>query len=223
MPPLRPSPRLLQPCPATTHLPLSSVYASVDEMAAQTLTYMNTFEEHASIVRGHREGATAYQRMLNEQQVLSPDTAWPLLDSEGLRTLRCRMEDIIRHPATSIDDHLRICCAANTLLLLQHDVISRLSIPESDDVEKKINQLRSERRRAKYMAKRDGFRPVVPTCLPTFQRPQSQLPHDRITTDTVDRLIDLQFLSQVIGQQFYLNPDNTFFRIHAIEASSDGF
>ncbi|KAI6146255.1 hypothetical protein BKA82DRAFT_4015823 [Pisolithus tinctorius] len=27
----------------------------------------------------------------------------------------------------------------------------------------------------------------------------------------------------IIGQQFYLNPDNTFFHIHAIKASSDGF
>lgn len=47
---------------------MSSPNVDADKIAAQTIQYMNVFEEHASAVRGHPEFAIAYQRLQDEKK-----------------------------------------------------------------------------------------------------------------------------------------------------------
>lgn len=150
------TPQLLD-CPASKLTPLSNV--DMDEMAAQTLRYIDTLNDHASAVRGHPERAAVYQHILDEQQVLPPGTRWSSLDHLGQNKLQYKMEDIILCPATAVDEyvpcqnvgfsdnwdpsHLKSCFAANTLLLLQHHILNGLPPDQSRRIDNKINKLRS--------------------------------------------------------------------------------
>lgn len=84
-------------------MPPSTVAVNVnaDKMAAETIQYMNIFEQHVAHVRGHHD---AYQRILDQGRALPPDFQWPSLDSKGEDKLRSRMEEIIHSPATTVDE-----------------------------------------------------------------------------------------------------------------------
>lgn len=93
-----------------------------DEIVAQTLTYMNALDEHALAVRSHPERAVAYRRILNERRVLQPDTKiLPLsLDNRSCNKLRRRMEDIIKRPATSVDEYVSRRCSCKPLIMMKY-------------------------------------------------------------------------------------------------------
>ena len=91
--------------PASTSTPQDTIDA--DEMAAQTLRYINALNDHASAVHGHPERAAIYQRLLDEKQALPPSsTRWSSLDSHGQNLLRGKMEDIMLCPATTVEEYV---------------------------------------------------------------------------------------------------------------------
>jgi len=51
-----------------------------DQIAAQTIQYMNVFEQHVTHVPDHHN---IYQCILDQGQALPPDSQWPSLDSMG--------------------------------------------------------------------------------------------------------------------------------------------
>lgn len=78
-------------CPAGTSMPQDTIDAN--EMATQTLWYINTVNDHASAVHGHLECAAIYWCLLDEKQALPPwSTQWSSLDSHGQNLLRGKME-----------------------------------------------------------------------------------------------------------------------------------
>ncbi|KAL4078096.1 hypothetical protein V8B97DRAFT_2021305 [Scleroderma yunnanense] len=163
-------PQLLH-CPASMPLSCSGTNIDIDKMATQTLIYLNTLEEHASIIQGHHQHGNVYQCILDQKQALPLGTKWPLLDHMGQKKLWSKMEDILQCPAISIEDHFKTCFAATTFLCLQHNIISCLPYPKSLEVETRIDKLRQ----AKYTTQAHQFCSLVPRPPPTFQRPQLDL------------------------------------------------
>ncbi|KAI6145591.1 hypothetical protein BKA82DRAFT_21480 [Pisolithus tinctorius] len=195
----------------------------IDEMATQTLVYMDTLEDHASVVHCHPQRTSVYQQILDQGQALPPQSKFPSLDNEGQKRLRKRMEDIIQRPASTIEDHLQICFAANTLLLLQHNILSHLPFPKSREIEGRINKLRAEQRRMKYPGKAVQFHPLVPRPPLMFERPRFEASQCRITKDSAHSLLNFPSLPKIIGQQFCLRPADIFYHVHAIKASLEGY
>ncbi|KAL4069524.1 hypothetical protein J3A83DRAFT_4189289 [Scleroderma citrinum] len=164
--------------------------------------------------------SNAYQHCLDEGWALPPDMKWLLLDGQGIKAVQSRMEAILECQATVIDDtsHFEICFATNTLLLLQHTIISRLPSHEACKVNKKLDKLWLEHRHAKFGTQPD-VSDVASMLLPTFERPQSGISGNKTT---LEHLQHCPF-ETVIGWQFHLVKGDIVYWIHSIHASSDGY
>jgi hypothetical protein len=93
LPPPSPAP----PCP-------EELKVDPEQMATQTLEYMNKFEQHAEAIRKHPrdECHHAYRTLLSQGRALPLGSKWPHLERQGLEALRHRMEDILQKPAVSL-------------------------------------------------------------------------------------------------------------------------
>ncbi|KAL4062243.1 hypothetical protein V8B97DRAFT_2026893 [Scleroderma yunnanense] len=146
--------------------------------------------------------SNAYQHCLDEGWALPPDMKWPLLDGQGIKIVQSRMEAILECQATVIDDHFKICFAANTLLLLQHTILIHLPSHEACEINEKLNKLWLEHRHVKF-GTQPNISDVAPRLLPMFERPQLGI--------------------SVIGRQFHLVKGDVVYCIHSIHASLDGY
>ncbi|KAF8447259.1 hypothetical protein L210DRAFT_3641218 [Boletus edulis BED1] len=193
----------------------------VEDIAVQRNRYLSTFEEHASAVRGSPELTLAYQRVADGRRALLPDTAWKELTAEERRERESAMEQILASPADTIDDHLLICFAAHTLLLLQPDAMKELPDRMSCEINARTTELRLERRRRDPMPQQERFRPLVSASpLPDFHRPRTSNLRP-ITEDAVNNL--LASPSSLVGQQFIIVEDDFFYRVSSVEITLDGY
>ena len=92
----------LPPSPPATE----TLQVDLDEMATQTVNYMNILSEHAAAIRRSPGSEGAYQRIIEQGHVAPPETEWPSLDSEGQLNFRHQMEVIIQRPATSAEEYV---------------------------------------------------------------------------------------------------------------------
>ncbi|KAG6379308.1 hypothetical protein JVT61DRAFT_11763 [Boletus reticuloceps] len=197
-----------------------------DTMARQTITYMNVLAEHAAAIRALPPSEGAYQRIVDEGRVLPPETKWRSLDHQGQEHLRRRMEALVHHSATTVEDHLEILCAAHTLLFLQHDILSCLPYPESRRIEKKINELRAERGR-QFVRQEGRFHGLVPPPpLPPVERLDSKSKCCNVTPDLLNSLLDFPSVAAIIGQRFYFLDSSSdmdlLYQVRSVEIFSDG-
>lgn len=73
-----------------------------DQMAAQTIHYMDIFADHVVHIRGCQDVG---RRLVDEGQLLPANSPWPSShDHAGDESLRSRMEAIIRAPATTVEE-----------------------------------------------------------------------------------------------------------------------
>ncbi|KAL4068793.1 hypothetical protein V8B97DRAFT_1872837 [Scleroderma yunnanense] len=203
-------------CCSASHPGLLTV--NVDKMAAQMSKYMDIFEEHASIIQKDPDFSNAYQCCLDEGWALPSNMKWPLLNGQGIKVVQSRMEAILECQATVIDDYFEIRFAANTLLLLQHTIISRLPSHEACKVDKKLDKLRLEHRHAKF-GTQPNVSDVASMPLLTFERPQSGISGNKTTLEHLQCCL----FETVIGWQFHLVKGDIMYHIHSIHASSDGY
>ena len=73
-------------------------------MAAKSIIYSATLEEHASIIRGHHQHATIRQHILDQKQATNLGEIWATLDHVGQKSLQSKMEDVLWRPALTIDE-----------------------------------------------------------------------------------------------------------------------
>lgn len=75
-----------------------------DEMAAQTIRYRDTLEEHEDKCREYSRGAReqAQQALLTQNRALPSATNWPQLKHQELEVLRGQMEAILQQPAVTL-------------------------------------------------------------------------------------------------------------------------
>lgn len=89
------------PAPSAPHAELT---VDPEEMAAQTIRYMDEFEKHGKEVREYSsaEQEQAYQALLSQNRTLPPGTGLPQLKGQELEVLRGRMEAILEQPAVDL-------------------------------------------------------------------------------------------------------------------------
>ncbi|KIM51795.1 hypothetical protein SCLCIDRAFT_33179 [Scleroderma citrinum Foug A] len=124
------------------------------------------------------------------------------------------MEAILECQATVTEDHFEICFTANTLLLLQHTIISHLPSHKACEVDEKLDKLRH----AKFGTQHNDS-DFGPRLLLMFARPQLEISGNKTTLEYLRRYS----FETVIGQQFHLVEEDIVYRIHSIHASPDGY
>jgi len=199
-----------------------------EEMATRTIRYMDVFEEHAKAIREHpqAECEQGYQALLSQNRALPLGTKWPQLKHQGLEVLRSRMEAILQQPDVTLVDHLEKCSAAQTLLHLQRDILGRLPFLRSQEVEKRIDALRAERRRryASY-SNNQRFRPLVARSPPpAFQPPpRSSSSTVALSSEMVQDFVTLPSIPQAVGNTFRLHTGDSelYYHVAGFDVSSD--
>jgi len=89
------------PRPTTSELSLPDIAINVDKIATQTLQYLTVFKEHASAIRDHPQRPDACERLLKKRGIPHPQQ---LIDHAEQQKLRVKMEDLIQHHATTVDE-----------------------------------------------------------------------------------------------------------------------
>lgn len=81
-----------------------SFVVDAEDMAVQTIKYMDVLEEHAKVFQHYpqAEREQAYQGIVIQEWALPPDTKWPQLTRGGIDVLQHQMEAIIQRPAITI-------------------------------------------------------------------------------------------------------------------------
>ncbi|KIM56228.1 hypothetical protein SCLCIDRAFT_29767 [Scleroderma citrinum Foug A] len=205
------------PCWTASELSLPNAAINIDDIATQTLQYMAVFKEHLSAIQGHPQQLGACECLLKKRGAPHPQQ---LTDYAEQQKLWMKMEDLIQRHATMVDEHLAICCAVNTLLLLQEDIISSLPEYKCREIEHRMDLI-SGCKPAKYTKPSGQFGPFVPRSQPVLERPQDFRECD--ITESVDSLLDLLSLPKVIGVQFLLKEADLLFCVNAIHLRLDGF
>jgi len=195
-------------------------------MAQQTVSYMNVLSEHSAAIRACPRSEGVYQRVIDQGRVQQRKASWPSLDACSRDDFRRRMEEIINRTATSAEDHLEICSAAHTLLLLQHDILSRMPYAESRKIDKKTNVLRAARRQQLARRRLGGqFRGLAALPLPPVEKPGPTAKFFRITPSQLENLFNVP-KPPILNQRFRISEPNsevdTVYQIRSVEISSDG-
>ena len=85
-------------CQKTCDLSLPN---DVDTIATQTLQYLTVFKEHIAAIRDHPERPGACEHLLNKKGAPPPQY---LVGSTEQERLRVKMEAVIEHRATMVDE-----------------------------------------------------------------------------------------------------------------------
>ena len=89
------------PRQTTSELLLPNGAIHVDKIAAQTQYYLTVLEEHLDAIRDHPQRPDACERLLKKRGAPHPQQ---LTSYTERHKLRVKMEDLIRHDATTIDE-----------------------------------------------------------------------------------------------------------------------
>ncbi|KIM61177.1 hypothetical protein SCLCIDRAFT_26000 [Scleroderma citrinum Foug A] len=208
----RPQPRRI-----TSELSLRN---DVAEILRQNLQYTTIFKEHVVAIRGHPERPAACEHLLKKRGAPHPQH---LVGYAEQQKLRVEMEEIIQHRATTVDEHLIICCTVNTLLLLQKEIVNTLPEHKRLEIRRRMNLASRRCQPAKHTKPSSRFGPLVPSSEPVLKRPKDF--HECNITESMDSLLDLSSLPKppkVIGVQFLQKDIDILFCINAVHMGSDG-
>ncbi|KIM65850.1 hypothetical protein SCLCIDRAFT_22405 [Scleroderma citrinum Foug A] len=187
-----------QPCQITSELSLQN---NVEEILRQNLQYTTVFKEHVKRGAPHPQHLVGYA----EQQ-----------------KLRVEMEEIIQCRATTVDEHLIICCAANTLLLLQKEIVNTLPEHKRLEIHRRMNLASRRCQPAKHTEPSSRFGPLVPSSELVLKRPKDF--HECDIMESMDSLLDLSSLPKppkVIGVQFLQKDIDILFCVNAVHVGLD--
>ncbi|KAI6003462.1 hypothetical protein F5J12DRAFT_943244, partial [Pisolithus orientalis] len=194
-----------QICPTSETLPHSGI--DMEEIAMQTITYMTLLTENLSAVHTLKQPMNVHWHILAQGQASPYEAGLPALDSQDQMVLQVRMESIINCLPVTVDEHLQIACAANTLLLLQNNISIGLPASEACKVWRLINQHWAECQ-PRHIVQGVKYCPLLPLSPPPiFQQLKSGLHHFHTNIDEVDAMLKFPSLPPVIGKEFYLNEE----------------